>query len=121
MDQDSVEHKLQATFLPNYKISDELIASNSFWICTSLFVATHDDIENTSIVRELRIQVCAQSNFLWERSRDGDALCTPSPYKQFLPLPTAYFKMFWKDSLMTMQNIEVDKNESQVALAEEAR
>ena len=24
----------------------------------------------------------------------------PTTYKQFLPLPTSYFKMFWKDSLM---------------------
>ena len=26
--------------------------------------------------------------------RDGDTLCTVSPYKQLLPLPTPYFKMF---------------------------
>ena len=26
---------------------------------------------------------------------------TPSPYKQLQLLPTPYFKMFWKDSLMT--------------------
>ena len=31
--------------------------------------------------------------------RGGDS--APSPYEEFLSLPTPYFKMFWEDSLMT--------------------
>ena len=44
---------------------------------------------------------CKSKFFFGGGGRDGDTLCTPSPLQAIFAFTHPYFKMFWKDFLMT--------------------
>ena len=55
---------------------------------------------NMRNLRNFSAFVYDQNFYRW-RGRGRDTLSIPSPYKQWLHVPTPTSKCFWKDSLMT--------------------